>query len=343
MRISVSKDKFGIIKFSGIRGFILFISLVYFPVLVKAQSTYNGINITGLERVWDAPVYKSQSLEKEIMQAVNNGYDAVRLPLAIEYFLASSPNFLKELRETIRFMQKKKIPLILVYFDHGLNEENADIKSDIIADNWRKIIQSIGKNNSYLYLEIVNEPNLNPSTWERIWPKMVKELRSWDPDIPIIIGATNFNSLYELSRTSPPDLENVIYTFHFYEPYIFTHQGTPWTGDQNSTMGLPYPYSYENMPSLNPKAYGTVGEVNYRDYNLTGNKVAVLDKISQIAEWAEKNGLELWCTEYGVSINADPNSRKNYLKDVRSVLNQFHIQSFVWEWEGNFGVRELKD
>ena len=76
---------------------------------------------------------------------------------------------------------------------------------------------------------------------------------------------------------------------------------------------------------------------------MTGNKIAVLDKISQIAEWADKNGLELWCTEYGVSLNADPDSRKNYLKDVRSVLNQFHFQSFVWEWEGNFGVRELKD
>lgn len=343
MKATVSIGNLSVIKSFKARWLISLFLIVYFSTLSKAQSTYNGINISGFERVWETPTYKNKSLEKEILEAIDSGYDAVRLPLAIEYFLASSPDFLEELEKTVRFMRKKKLPLILVYFDHGLNEENADKKAEIVANNWSRLIQYIGGNNSHLFLEIANEPNLNPSTWERIWPKIVRELRNCDKDIPVIIGATNFNSLFELSRTNPPNLKNVIYTFHFYEPYIFTHQGTPWTGDQNSTIGLPYPYSYENMPPLSKKAYGTVGEVNYRDYNLTGSKVAVLDKIGQIAEWAENKGLELWCTEYGVTINADSTSRKNYLRDVKSVLNQFQIQSFVWEWEGNFGVRKLKD
>jgi len=36
--------------------------------------------------------------------------------------------------------------------------------------------------------------------------------------------------------------EKLWYTFHFYEPYIFTHQGAGWTKEKNFLEGLPYPY-----------------------------------------------------------------------------------------------------
>lgn len=306
-----------------------------------AQPSASGINISGMERVWENPEFKSRKIINEIKSSQSAGYTAIRLPLDMEYLLKSD-KFLREVRKTVKYARSHEIDLVLAYFGHDLSDQNAVQKSEIISDNWKTLLKGISGKNSQLFIELANEPVLSPQVWERIWPDMVQNIRQVDSNIPIIIGATNFNSLFELSRTSPPDLKNLIFTFHYYEPYIFTHQGTTWTGDQNATTGIPYPFLEGKMPAIDPKAKNTSGEVNLKDYYLTGNKVAIKDKIEQIANWAAQNQVTLWCTEYGVTINADPISRATYLRDVKEVLEENSIPGYVWEWDGNFGVKGLR-
>lgn len=295
-----------------------------------------------MERSWDSPRFKSAELIREIKNIQKKGYTHIRLPVALSYHLQSNPRFLSELESLIRFTEKEKLQIILCNFDSELNRNNWQSHSSVIKSNWLSVLKKISFDTKYLAIELVNEPLVNPDTWENILMELLPEIREVKPDIPIIIGATNYNSLYELSRMMPlTGFGNIIYTFHFYEPFIFTHQGTPWTGNQNATKGIPYPFEEGKMPSLNPKAKGTAGEINLRDYYQTGNMLSIEDKISQISEWAKQNQVSIWCTEYGVSKNADPASRKRYLEDISATLHKYDIPGFIWEWEGNFGIKSL--
>ncbi|MCH7412502.1 glycoside hydrolase family 5 protein [Belliella sp. R4-6] len=306
-----------------------------------SQEISSGINLTGKERVWEKQNFLSSEIIEDIKILIDNDYESVRLPVAFNHYLENEKCFLSELRKIIDYTESNGITLVLAYFGHDLDDKNAKKKTKEISKNWLKVLSAIGSGTNHVYLEIVNEPNISPQVWESIAPKIISKVRKVDFDIPIILGATNYNSLFELSRTRPFVYNKLIYTFHYYEPYIFTHQGTEWTGAQNSTIGIPYPYQENEMPKLSKKARGTEGEINLRDYQYTGNKIAINDKISQIAEWAKINQVELWCTEFGVTDNAEEESRIAYLKEVKEVLNTYNIKGFVWEWDGNFGVRGL--
>ncbi|MCH7398157.1 glycoside hydrolase family 5 protein [Belliella sp. DSM 107340] len=309
-----------------------------------AQKIDLGINLTGKERIWEKENFLAEEIIDNIKLIQKSGYSSIRIPIAINHYLKTDRHFLKELQKIVKYTERNNIPLIIAYFGHDLSEKNAKKKAKEISQDWVKVMKSLKKDSKNLYIELVNEPNLNPNTWESIAPAIISDVRKVNPRIPIIIGATNFNSLFELSRTKPFSFENLIYTFHYYEPYIFTHQGTAWTGSQNATIGIPYPFQESKMPKLAAEAQGTEGEINLRDYAQTGNKTAVIDKISQIVAWANRNQVKLWCTEFGATENADRASRISYLKDVEEVLNSYQIPSFVWEWDGNFGVKGiLKD
>lgn len=310
--------------------------------LTQSQTIADKVNLSGMERSWDSPRFKSAELIREIKNIQKRGYKQIRLPVALSYHLHSNPRFLSELESLIQFTEKEKLQIILCNFDSELNRNNWQSHRSVIKSNWLSVLKKISFDTKYLAIELVNEPLVNPDTWENILMELLPEIREVKPDIPIIIGATNYNSLYELSRMRPlTGFGNIIYTFHFYEPFIFTHQGTQWTGNQNATKGIPYPFEEGKMPSLNPKAKGTAGEINLRDYYQTGNMLAVEDKIRQISDWALRNQVALWCTEYGVSKNADPESRKRYLEDVSATLDKYRIPGFIWEWEGNFGIKSL--
>lgn len=307
------------------------------------RTEFYGINLTGLERTWDSPIFNVRQSKRAIENLKSNDIKAIRLPIAFQYHFSEDRRFLKKLKNFLAHCSKTEINLVIAYFGHDLSEENLNQSTDLIIDHWLRVLEILPPRNSNIFLEIVNEPTISPTSWEKVAVEIISNIRQKNEGVPLIVGATNSNSMFELSRTMPFSFNNIIYTFHFYEPYIFTHQGTEWTGNQHSTKGIPYPFQEGNMPIINPKAIGTSGEINFRDYYLTGNRVALEDKISQISNWAKNYEVELWCTEYGVTINSDVNSRITYLRDLSEVLKNYRIPGFIWEWEGNFGVNELVD
>ena len=334
----------------------LFYFLVFFGFFLCTIDMNNlsaqGMNLTGLEKTWEPDTdLDFKKYKKKIDEISILGYMSLRLPVDLEYYLEQSTTrvkkrFLRLMFRITRYINSKHMDFILVNFNHHLKHENYISRSEQISDNWLYLLEVINYDKERidnLYIEIANEPNLYPNEWDQVCTIAVEKIRAKYKEIPLIIGATNFNSIYELSRMEPLKYDNIIYSFHFYEPFIFTHQGTSWTGIQNATINIPFPYTDSiEMPELHPEAKGTSGEINYRDYRHTGTTQAINDKLEMVKVWCDTNNVKVWCTEYGVTTNADYLSRLNYLKQVRETLQTMQIKGFVWEFEGNFGISELE-
>lgn len=324
-----------------------FILLLFYFCSMDAQD-FHGVNISGLERSWDTnkSSYQVESLKKDLKVAHNLGFQSVRIPIDFSKHLKKSNgrfeySFEKKLKQIIK-NSKNFYSIVLANFNHQLTDKNFKQRSMSIAQDWLHLLKKLKPLQRNITIDIANEPELSPKNWRISATSIITEIRKNYPDIKIIFGASNFNSMFELTRSKPLKIQNIIYAFHFYEPFIFTHQGTSWTGHQNSTLHLPFPVDLNAMPPLSPKAINTSGEINYNNYNKTGTYRAIYDKLKQVKDWSNQHQVEVWCTEYGVTKNADTQSRINYLIGVKNNLNHLNIPGFVWELKGNFGTLNLQ-
>ena len=67
--------------------------------------------------------------------------------------------------------------------------------------------------------ELMNEVrNVDPQAWNRLAARTVHGIREVNPTRKVVVGSTCWNSCGTLKDLRLFDDENVIYTFHFYEP-----------------------------------------------------------------------------------------------------------------------------
>ena len=97
--------------------------------------------------------------------------------------------------------------------------------------------------------EILNEPTTGDwYRWEGVQARTVARIRAVAPQHTVIATASGYSKIDGLLAMEPVRDENVIYTFHEYDPMWFTHQGATW-GVQGWVYlrGVPYPSTPENV------------------------------------------------------------------------------------------------
>ena len=310
------------------------VSAIRAKAFERASSLNNGISISWLERNWNKNILTDDVVnESDFILLKQLGFHSIRLPVAFKYFetqhIPINEVFIR-IDSVIRFCKKYKLKLVLDYHYGELNDNNYLKETPEIIKTWISLAKRYNNISADLLLfEIYNEPpHMNPQLWKDAAYNIVTALRKVDARRTLIVGASNFNSIYELSRFVRLADENIIYTFHFYEPFFFTHQGAAWVGDQVATTGVPFPYNAKSFPPLNPKAKNTWGETNYKQYPGDGNIQALKDKLTIIKNWGAKYNVPLLCGEYGVyNKYADRDSRCRYIKAMRSTLRTLNIRA----------------
>jgi endoglucanase len=311
----------------------------------RAQSLNNGISISWLEQTWLNKPSEKGGLKKADLELLKKlGFKSIRLPVAFTWLEArhiSTEQVFLYMDKVVKQCHTYGFKLIIDYHYGKLNDANYLTETPKIIDIWLKMTKRYEHESpDDVFFELYNEPaKMNPKVWKDAAYNLVTAIHKIDKWRTLIIGASNYNSIYELSRFVPLADKNIIYTFHFYEPFFFTHQGAEWVGDQMATTGVSFPYNAENFPALNPKAKGTDGEINYALYKRDGNERSINDKLQLIKSWAGKYNVPIICGEYGVyNKYVDLDSRCRYIKAMRAALKRLNIPGMLWDYNSTFSV-----
>ena len=311
----------------------------------RAKSLNNGISISWLEQWWNKDALGINPIKKadyELLKKLK--ITTIRLPVAFDHFESTKipvEKVFTHIDEVLKQCKLYGIKLIIDYHYGKLNDTNYLTETPKIINSWMLLTNRYLKESpNVLFFEIYNEPpHMSPSVWKDAEYNIVTAIRKRDKGRTLIVGASNYNSIYELSRTERLADENIIYTFHFYEPFLFTHQGADWVGDQVATTGIPFPYTSKNFPPMNPSVIGTWGESNYFQYRNDGNEQSIKDKLQIVKNWGNKYDVPLLCGEYGVYRKyTDEGSRCRYIKAVRQTLKTLNIPGMLWDYNTTFSI-----
>jgi aryl-phospho-beta-D-glucosidase BglC (GH1 family) len=235
--------------------------------------------------------------------------------------LAVDPRFLhlSRLDEAVARMTRRGLVVVLDYHDESREIESGPAAEAELERTWAALAAHFGERTSpsQVLLEIFNEPvfDTNPAAWFPIRRRLVEVIRSAAPHHTIVAGGPNWSSLDGLLNSRPLGDDNVVYTFHFYEPFEFTHQGAPWVQGPLRDMS----------------------QVRYPEISRSRRDVAT--RIRSAAAWGARYGVPVWAGEFGAYPAVAPAAdRLRWLRDVRAALEQSRIGWAVWSYDESLGL-----
>ncbi|MDR0375927.1 MAG: glycoside hydrolase family 5 protein [Treponema sp.] len=292
--------------------------------------------------------------EETFEQVKSLGVDVVRLPLNLHSFTSGEaadgapaytldPLFLRLLDQAVDWAEKNEMYLILDNHSFDPVANTAEDIGDILIPVWTQMAERYKDRSEYVMYEILNEPHgISDSLWGEIQGKVIAAIRSKDPARTIIVGGTGYNSIDALSAIPEYSDDNLIYTFHFYDPYLFSHQGETWGSPPNlrNLKNVPFPADAHDMPAAPADLKGTWIEYNLKNqYPREGQPSVLAATLNKASEFSNARKAPVFCGEFGVyMINSLPKDRVRWYTAVARFLDERRVARTSWDYTGGFGL-----
>jgi len=315
----------------------------------RSQTPFSrGVNLTNWFQV-DSPgqIQFTKYTKQDLVNIKSLGCDVIRLPINLHFMTLGSPSytldplFLSFLDSVVVWAEDLELYLILDNhtFDPGVSTD-PDV-GNILEKVWAQMAQHYKDRSDYIIYEILNEPHgIAASLWGTIQGDVINAIRAVDTKHAIMVGGVNFNNYSELQNLPVYSDPNLIYTFHFYDPFMFTHQGATWnTPSMAPLSGVPFPYNASEMPSIPSTFIGTWMETAMNNYPTQGTVAYVKSLIDIAVAFKNARNVKLFCGELGVYIpNSPADDRVYWHSVVRQYLEEKGISWTTWDYQGGFGL-----
>lgn len=216
--------------------------------------------------------------------------------------------------------------------------------SDDLEAFWAALARELSTTNpDRVFLEILNEPHdiRNPAHWPAAQQRLAKLIRAAAPHHTIIATGDEYGSIPGLLRLKPLPDANVVYSFHFYEPHNFTHQGATWGYPPwRHLKGLPYLSTPEAIDAIAPSIADKQAREAAIWYSRKPiNAASLKTHIDKAAAWGREHNVPVYCGEFGVYAEFSPRqSRLAWTRDVAAALREHKIGWAMWDYTGGFAL-----
>ncbi len=181
-------------------------------------------------------------------------------------------------------------------------------------NGWQQIAKSLKNESGIIGYDLMNEPYFregqSSSKLNELYSKTIAAIREVDKDTPIVLQPAQMGSLDALEDLSQFEDANIIYSFHYYEPWVFFSK-------QKNGGKLKYPGQI-------PRWIQNEKQGPLDNWDASRHKM----RLEKVKKWAEQRGLkpyQIFIGEFGVW--KDAKGAERYLKDVLSIFSDMG-----WPW-----------
>jgi endoglucanase len=331
----------------------------------------------------------------ELQKLKDSGLDFVRIPIDPAPFLVGETQALGdrlfgEVAASVDLAESVGLKVIVdAHFipkgparTIGTDEVLADPKLfESYLDFIRKLASRIkDRDPAQIALELFNEPTIDcEDKGTNDWPAMLKQsfaaARASATNLTLILSGACWGSaegLMKLKASDYPD-DNLIWSFHSYDPFIITHQGASWTGDVSPLVyGLPFPLHGVSKDELDKTMTAIRKRIKTEAKLLRVNGItaffkeevakidteeelnAVMDKpFDEVAKWAKDNKVDpsniilgefgIIRQEYNNPVVIDSKTRAAFYKSQIERAEKHGFSWSMWGYGGAFGIVEEFD
>ena len=243
--------------------------------------------------------------KKDFENIKSLGVEVLRLPVWFEVWNEGAPDYKVSdecwsyLDDSISWCEELGMYIIIDFHNDcdGASKTDPNIEK-VLLKVWPQIANRYKNKGDLVIYEVMNEPHFKSGNidadikkWGAIQGNVLKAIRQIDKKHTVIVGGADWNSIDSMLKLPEYQDDNLIYNFHDYSPFLFTHQGAVWT-DAKRLTGIPFPYVKEKMPAL-PKNPTSSERWYFQDYPNASSEKTLVAPLNKAAEFANKRNAAL--------------------------------------------------
>ncbi|MBV8688005.1 MAG: glycoside hydrolase family 5 protein [Alphaproteobacteria bacterium] len=282
-----------------------------------------GLNVLGYDPIWTTPG-KGRFQARHFRAIRAGGFDFVRVNLQAFAHMDGSgrldPRWLARLDWVVREASAAGLTVILDEHDFNACSDDPAMCRTKLGAFWRQVAPRYRNAPPTVLFELLNEPHgkLDAAAWNALAAEMLAIVRQSNPTRTVVIGPTQWNSLSQLPSLSLPETDrHLLVTFHYYEPFRFTHQGASWT----------------DLQALRGVGWGSEAD-----------RARLETDFAEVAAWSRRTGRPVLLGEFGAyEGGGTPMAlRAAYTEAVARAAERRGFAWAYWQFDSDFIAWDMK-
>ncbi|RRN55445.1 glycoside hydrolase family 5 protein [Pseudoxanthomonas sp. SGNA-20] len=281
-----------------------------------------GVNVLGYDPYWQ-PGGQGNYREEHFARIRQAGLGTVRVVLFTFPHLDQDnrldPAWLEKLDQVLAWGRNNDLQVILDVHDFNDCVKDVPACEAKLVQVWTQLGERYAAQPDSVVFELLNEPHgaLDARAWNALLAKLLQVVRKTNPTRNVVVGPTRWNNLEELDTLRlPEDDRHLVVTFHYYEPFAFTHQGASWVEPQFSEK---------------------------TGVRFTPAQVAKIESdFDKVEAWSRRHGRPILLGEYGAYDKAPMEDRVLWTRTVARAAEKRGFAHLYWQFSSDFVLYDFQ-